>query len=69
MKIFALEIDLPNVTPESFKRYAREEPLQAWELRQAGLVRELYFRDDRLKPAASHAILNGSGQGGFLSWL
>ena len=24
---------------------------------------------DRLKPVASHAILNGSGQGGFLSWL
>ena len=24
---------------------------------------------DRLKPAASHAILNGSGQGGFLNWL
>jgi hypothetical protein len=24
---------------------------------------------DRLKSAASHAIMNGSGQGGFLSWL
>jgi hypothetical protein len=24
---------------------------------------------DRLKPAASHVILNGSGLGGFLSWL
>ena len=34
--------------------------------------RYIFYRPtvlDRLKPAASHAILNGSGQGGFLSWL
>ena len=47
MKIIALERELPGASPESFQAYAREEARTAWELHQAGLIRELYFRADQ----------------------
>ncbi len=46
MKILALERELPGASPESFQRFAEEEARRAWELHQAGLIRELYFRAD-----------------------
>ena len=50
MKILAIERELPDVdfsviTPE----LGRAEALQAWALYQAGVVRELYFRADKLE--------------------
>ena len=47
MKILALERELPGATAEGFARYSEEETRQAWELHQAGLIRELYFRADQ----------------------
>jgi muconolactone delta-isomerase len=47
MKIMAFEHELPGASREQFRRYAREEARQAWELHQVGVVRELYFRADQ----------------------
>ncbi len=47
MKILAIEHELPGAAAEDFQRYAREEACRAWDLHQAGLIRELYFRSDR----------------------
>jgi muconolactone delta-isomerase len=37
---------VPGVADEDFKRYARAEAARVWELYQAGLFREMYFRQD-----------------------
>jgi len=47
MKILAFERELPGATTAQFQAYAKEEARQAWELYQAGVVRELYFRGDQ----------------------
>ena len=47
MKILALEHELPNVTAEQFQLYANDEAHKVWELQQAGVIREIYFRADR----------------------
>lgn len=47
MKIIALEHELPNATAEQFQRYANEEARRVWDLQQAGIIRELYFRADK----------------------
>lgn len=44
MKILALERELPGSTSEAFQRFAADEARKAWELHQAGWIRELYFR-------------------------
>jgi len=47
MKILALEHELPEATAEGFKEYAKDEARKVWELVQAGVIRESYFRVDR----------------------
>jgi muconolactone delta-isomerase len=47
MKILALEHELPGAATEAFERFKAEEARKAWELYQAGIFRELYFRADR----------------------
>jgi muconolactone delta-isomerase len=47
MKILALEHELETATPDEFQRFAREEARAAWNMHQAGLIRELYFRADQ----------------------
>ena len=47
MKILALEIEQPGAMVEDFNRLARSEAAKAWELYQVGVIRELYFRQDR----------------------
>jgi hypothetical protein len=48
MKILALERPVPGVAPESCTpALLRSEARRAWELQQAGVIRELYFRVDR----------------------
>jgi hypothetical protein len=46
MKILALEKPIPGVPDTAFVPHLRAEALRAWELHQAGVVRELYFRTD-----------------------
>ena len=48
MKILAIEHDPPDVTDEQFTpSLLIAEARRAWELQQAGIIRELYFRADR----------------------
>ena len=47
MKILAIEKETPGLTAEDFKPHAKAEAARVWELYQAGIVRELYFRQDR----------------------
>ena len=47
MRILAMEREQPGAATEDFLRLARAEAAMAWELYQAGLIRELYFRQDR----------------------
>ena len=48
MKILAIEHDPPDVTADQFTQpLLLAEAQRAWELYQAGLIRELYFRADR----------------------
>lgn len=47
MKILALEHELPNVKADLFKQFAMDEARRVWELTQAGIIRESYFRADR----------------------
>ncbi len=48
MKILAIEHDPPGVRDDQFtEALLQAEARRAWELHQAGLIRELYFRADR----------------------
>ena len=48
MKILALEKEVPGITDNRFTpEILRTEAARAWELHQAGMIRELYFRHDR----------------------
>ena len=48
MKILAMECDVPGITDDRFTdEILREEAARAWELHQAGVILELYFRADR----------------------
>lgn len=47
MKILAIEKEMPGVTAGQFEPHLKAEALRVWELYQAGVFRELYFRADR----------------------
>ncbi len=47
MKIIALEKELPGATSAQFASYLKAEAEKVWQLYQAGLVREFYFRQDQ----------------------
>jgi hypothetical protein len=48
MKILAIEHDPPDVAADQFTHALLiAEARRAWELHQAGIIRELYFRADR----------------------
>jgi hypothetical protein len=46
MMILAIEREVPGVTEEEFRPHLRDEAAKVWELYQAGVFRELYFRQD-----------------------
>jgi muconolactone delta-isomerase len=67
MKILALERELPGATAEDFRPHLKAESRRAWELYQAGVFREMYFRADEAVAvlvlecadvAEAHAVLN-----------
>lgn len=43
----ALERDIAGVTGAQFQQHLKAEARRVWELHQAGIIRELYFRDDQ----------------------
>ena len=47
MKILAIEKEAPGLTAGDFKPHLKAEAAKVWELYQAGVFRELYFRQDR----------------------
>jgi hypothetical protein len=48
MRILAIEKDVPGVANEQFTpELLRAEAAKAWEMYQAQVIRELYFRADR----------------------
>lgn len=47
MKILALEHETSGMSVEQFKQHATREARAVWELYQAGVIREVYFRGDR----------------------
>ena len=46
MKILAIEKEVSGVAEEAFKPHLEAEAARVWELYQAGVFRELYFRQD-----------------------
>ncbi len=46
MKILAMEQELPGATDAAFRPHLKAEAARAWELYQAGVFREMYFRAD-----------------------
>jgi hypothetical protein len=46
MKILAMERETPGVRPEQFAPHLKVEARRIWDLYQAGLIREFYFRRD-----------------------
>ena len=67
MKILAIEHERPGVTARDFQPYLPAESRRAWELYQAGVFREMYFRADEAVAvlvlecadvAEAHAVLN-----------
>ena len=46
MKILAMEREIPGVPDKAFKPHLGAEAARVWELYQAGVFRELYFRQD-----------------------
>jgi len=47
MKIIALERVIPGIEDNAFVPHREAEARKIWELYQAGIIRELYFRTDR----------------------
>jgi muconolactone delta-isomerase len=47
MKILAIEREVPGVKDEQSKSHLKDEAARVWELYQAGVLRELYFRHDQ----------------------
>ena len=47
MRILALEREVPGVAASAFEPHLKAEAWRAWELTQAGVIREIYFRADR----------------------
>lgn len=47
MKILALEREVPGTADEAFEPHLKSEAARAWELYQAGIIREMYFREDQ----------------------
>lgn len=47
MKILAFEVEQPNLSAADFAPHLKDEARRVWELQQAGLVREVYFRADQ----------------------
>lgn len=47
MKILAIERDVAGIPAEAFQPHLRAEAAHVWQLYQAGVVRETYFRQDK----------------------
>lgn len=58
MKILAMEYERSAATGDRFQPHLKAEARQVWELYQAGVIREIYFRGDR---SAAVLVLESTG--------
>jgi hypothetical protein len=47
LKILAIEQELPGVTGEQYLPHLKSEAAKVWELLQAGVLREIYFDQNK----------------------
>ena len=47
MKILAIERDVQDIKDQDFEPHLQDEAARVWELHQAGVISELYFRNDQ----------------------
>lgn len=47
MKIIALEKEIESIDPKEFQIHSKDEAMKVWELYKSGLIREIYFRNDK----------------------
>ncbi|MEX0609021.1 MAG: hypothetical protein WD016_05290 [Balneolaceae bacterium] len=47
MKILAIQKETPTLTSRDFAPHLRGEAKQGWQLYKEGVIREMYFRDDK----------------------
>ncbi|MBN1309845.1 MAG: superoxide dismutase [Anaerolineae bacterium] len=47
MRILALEREVPGTADDAFEPHLKAEAFRVWELCQAGVLREIYFRGDQ----------------------
>lgn len=69
MKILALEKESPNATPGQFSPHLRAEAARVWELHQSGVLREIYFSQDRHEAVLILECVDGAEAHQVLSTL
>ncbi|WP_206958212.1 superoxide dismutase [Trinickia acidisoli] len=47
MKLLCLDIPLPGASAKSYQPHLRDEVRYGWALYKSGIVRDIYFRQDR----------------------
>lgn len=47
MRIIAIQKEKPGLDKRDFVPHLRDEARQGWELYKEGVIREMYFRDDK----------------------
>ncbi|AYB51169.1 superoxide dismutase [Ralstonia solanacearum] len=47
MKFLCLDIPQPGASPEKYLPHMRDEARHGWQLYKSGIVRDIYFRQDR----------------------
>lgn len=69
MKILAIEKERPGVQPDQFASRLKAEALGTWSLYQSGVLRELYFRQDRSEAVLMLECANAAEARGLLDGL
>jgi len=47
MKFLCLDIPLPGASPEKYQPHLLDEVRHGWDLYKSGVIRDIYFRQDR----------------------
>jgi len=47
MKVLAIEKDVPSISRSQFEPHLKAEAARVWDLYKKGIIREIYFRQDK----------------------
>lgn len=47
MKLLCLDVPMPGASPETYRPHLLDETRHGWQLYKRGVVRDIYFRQDR----------------------